>query len=666
MTTYSSDSSENRQDDPRSEGIGSQQTARKTNAALGGIVRQQKKQGRSGNRDEAQAQALEIAETKLVDAGVPANTIADALEALRSTLSMPRTTQRGPHCTENEARCMKPGATQGESSAAAGKEDFHEVTLNEEVTGQQNNNGEGVVLRPVSASKIFGRRGGARTVLDQRTFAGAAVVLKTNGVPLAEAAKLLHCASAATLEQYLEKWERQLDASDIWAGETLLRQIIHRSDADEITTIPAGEVETRSLATDSDQPSAQDERKELEVRARALLESTIEFIPHPSFTPGYVPPPMVIERTKSKKAPPGLPDWIARLCEENLIKKKSMSYLFARMNALKCEAYRCRMMLDPTSPEKDLMDGIDGMLEEAKGICNTITLANLRLVVSIAKKHASERYSLEELFSEGQMALMAAIEKFDFGRGFVLSTYATCAIDRRIRAYIGDIIEEDVHFVHGESEEGVQTVDLVPDDETEGSLSEKEYEQMKATMFRLIDKLDRREQLIIRCRFALGPHKRVRTFKEIGDRLGISKERVRQIETEAIEKLQRLQERRVDIKTTCTAKFSMRHLKVQPTGTREAKMDAAWILTAVGKRQRRAVFQCLGLSIEDQKRGNGDGETLRETLSETQSPKKKRIAAARLEAAADVVAQVTTLTVEQVRAMFVENDTGDDGLPDDE
>ena len=70
-----------------------------------------------------------------------------------------------------------------------------------------------------------------------------------------------------------------------------------------------------------------------------------------------------------------------------------------------------------------------------------------------------------------------------------------------------------------------------------GWISEQTWHRLRAQMAGMLDKLDRREQFIIRSRFALGAHRKVRTFQSLADRLGISKERVRQLEQRAVEKL---------------------------------------------------------------------------------------------------------------------------------
>jgi RNA polymerase primary sigma factor len=71
-------------------------------------------------------------------------------------------------------------------------------------------------------------------------------------------------------------------------------------------------------------------------------------------------------------------------------------------------------------------------------------------------------------------------------------------------------------------------------------LDEQQWTRMRTLLSKLLRHLDRREQFILRGRFALGAHREVRTFQCLADKLGVSKERVRQLEQRAIAKLQAL------------------------------------------------------------------------------------------------------------------------------
>ena len=108
--------------------------------------------------------------------------------------------------------------------------------------------------------------------------------------------------------------------------------------------------------------------------------------------------------------------------------RKQEAHLFRKMNYLKYKASRLRAKLDPERPKSSLMDQIERIYDEAVATKNQIIRANLRLVVSIAKRHVGPAENFFELVSDGNMSLMRAVEKFDYARGNKFSTYASWAI----------------------------------------------------------------------------------------------------------------------------------------------------------------------------------------------------------------------------------------------
>ena len=90
------------------------------------------------------------------------------------------------------------------------------------------------------------------------------------------------------------------------------------------------------------------------------------------------------------------------------------AHLFRKMNFLKYKASKLREKLDASQPKSTLMDQIEELYEEAVATKNQIIRANLRLVVSIAKRHVGPVENFFELVSDGNMSLMRAVEKFDY------------------------------------------------------------------------------------------------------------------------------------------------------------------------------------------------------------------------------------------------------------
>jgi RNA polymerase primary sigma factor len=131
---------------------------------------------------------------------------------------------------------------------------------------------------------------------------------------------------------------------------------------------------------------------------------------------------------------------------------------------------------------------------------------------------------------------MQAVDKFDFDRGFRFSTYAYRAIARNAYRAIIKKQRESSRFGTEVDESNLDDSSAV----SESSMDVRTWTRLRGLLSQIMDRLDRRERLIVRCRYALGGHRKVKTFQTIADRLGVSKERVRQLEQRAMSKLRAL------------------------------------------------------------------------------------------------------------------------------
>jgi RNA polymerase primary sigma factor len=233
--------------------------------------------------------------------------------------------------------------------------------------------------------------------------------------------------------------------------------------------------------------------------------------------------------------PADLPGHLARLCESQLLTATEETELFRQMNFLKFRANLIRGGLNEDQPDADAIESAEQLLEAAQQVRDRIVQSNMRLVMSVVKKFVSPQHSFDDLLSDGIYTLMQAVEKFDYDRGFRFSTYAYRAIARNAYRKITDRQKENTRFI-GNSEEVVFDV---LDEKRSSSLRDDAWDRLRSLLAEMMNRLDRRERFIIRSRYAFGSHRKVRTFQCLADKLGVSKERVRQLEQRAVAKLRR-------------------------------------------------------------------------------------------------------------------------------
>jgi RNA polymerase primary sigma factor len=273
-------------------------------------------------------------------------------------------------------------------------------------------------------------------------------------------------------------------------------------------------------------------------RAEQVMQLPLDYIPNALFARKSAekvvdqPFPGVTD-AKRVRRPSGLPAYLASLYEVPLLTREQEVWLFRRFNYLKYKAVHLREQLDPERPSARLMDQIEKLYGEIVELKNRIVRANLRLVVSIAKRRVSPGDSFFDLVSDGNMSLIRAVEKFDYARGNKFSTYASWAIMKNYARTIPDEHRRRDRFRVADTELLHAAADR----------REDEYQQRLAASDRLaqvgkfLDRLDQREQTIIIRRYGLDHEHEPQTLKEVGSALGVTKERVRQIEAKALEKL---------------------------------------------------------------------------------------------------------------------------------
>ena len=179
------------------------------------------------------------------------------------------------------------------------------------------------------------------------------------------------------------------------------------------------------------------------------------------------------------------------------------------------------------------MDRIEKLYEEAVSVKNKIVQANLRLVVSIAKRHVDPNDDFFNLISDGNMSLIRACEKFDYARGNKFSTYASWAIMKNFARTIPDEFRHRDRF-RTSSEE----VFTAHEDQRADNFSAEIDQAFRTDQIqKILHTLDQREQQIIVRRFGLDHRFEPLTLKEVGEEMGVTKERIRQLESRALDKL---------------------------------------------------------------------------------------------------------------------------------
>ncbi len=291
------------------------------------------------------------------------------------------------------------------------------------------------------------------------------------------------------------------------------------------------------------------QRGQSQQHARKLLQNEIKFIYSDEFKSMSVdddrlqPFEGLSAKVQKSKSKAGLFEPLACLesaLNETLLTSRAEQHEFRRMNFFRFAANRLRSTLNPQRPSKRCLAEIERFLSLAASAREIIIRANLRLVVSNAGKYCSHLYGFEELFSDGVLSLMEAVDKFDYSRGFRFSTYATHCIRRSFYRRMERQHKDRRRFSPTDPEILYATPDNV---ETADDQQAHEEQLVAQLMEQFDDCLSDRERRIIEGRFGLGDRTRSYTLLELSGELGICKERVRQVEHRAIEKLRLVADR---------------------------------------------------------------------------------------------------------------------------
>jgi RNA polymerase primary sigma factor/RNA polymerase sigma factor len=192
-----------------------------------------------------------------------------------------------------------------------------------------------------------------------------------------------------------------------------------------------------------------------------------------------------------------------------------------------------RAELDLKQPKSRLMNRIEKLYEESVATKNQLIRANLRLVVSIAKRYISPTGDFFELTSDGNISLIRAAEKFDFSRGNKFSTYASWAIMKNFARTIPNELRYRGRFSTSHSE----ILESVEDERADHNELESAQTRRETRVQGILTRLDERERQIVSSRFGLTRGQEPLTLRQVGAAMGVTKERIRQIQYRAMGKL---------------------------------------------------------------------------------------------------------------------------------
>ncbi|MDP7277477.1 MAG: sigma-70 family RNA polymerase sigma factor [Planctomycetaceae bacterium] len=281
-----------------------------------------------------------------------------------------------------------------------------------------------------------------------------------------------------------------------------------------------------------------------EIRAEILLEQPIDFMDSDEFREQGAAEWILGEAPENPgarvtKAPPGLPAYLASLYTLPVLTREQEQYHFRKMNFLRWQASVARKDLRGRRPVSARMDRVEALLEESMAVKNFLIRSNLRLVVSIAKKHLRPGMNFFEMVSDGNLSLIRAIEKFNYLLGNKFSTYATWAIMRNFARSVPREHRQRDRFRTGHEE----FFGSRSDEGGNPFLEQKVNRQQHEVIMEILEHLDPREREVITRRFGLSEGSEPQTLEQVGRRFGVTKERIRQLESRALKKLERVARR---------------------------------------------------------------------------------------------------------------------------
>ncbi|QDU96007.1 RNA polymerase sigma factor RpoS [Lignipirellula cremea] len=223
-----------------------------------------------------------------------------------------------------------------------------------------------------------------------------------------------------------------------------------------------------------------------------------------------------------------------RVCRDaSTLDAETEKAIFLAMNVYKQRAARWQSTLRRSRAPAAVLAEIEALLADSRRLRDLIARELTPLTAANARMYATQRFPADELASEGSLALLRSIEKFDAARGYRFSTYATHAIRRAFYRYFQTEQRRTSRISPLEQADSLQ-------DYREPPRADGRQDKTDVAIARMVGKLDDRDQLIITSRYGFNLSQKPRTLQSLADELGVCRERVRQLEQRALHKLGKL------------------------------------------------------------------------------------------------------------------------------
>ncbi len=287
-----------------------------------------------------------------------------------------------------------------------------------------------------------------------------------------------------------------------------------------------------------------------------MVDAEISFIPHADFESAQeqdfaeIDCVLYVEEEGRPSDPLGAATTFLTAVEEcRILTFDGEQFLFKRLNFLRFRAHALSATLRRQRRPAKTQAEIERLLAEANDTRDEIARANFRLLSFVCRKSATSNDEFDEFVAEANMILLKAIDKFDFSRGYRFSTYLTHAVQR----HLARLINRASRHRSREFCDGNETIDWAASASGGDHLTQAELQASAASVIAEMDRvLDARECFIVRGRFGLSPPggnladtaadvpASGKSLRALGDEIGISKERARQILYQSLEKLSKV------------------------------------------------------------------------------------------------------------------------------